>query len=89
MKQVLAIANRYKDFVIYLLAAAALVLSGWQVWQDINVTPDQSYIQQQTDQATGKTARINTNVIDAVRNLDQIPGQPDLNNLGKSDPFSP
>lgn len=88
-KQMWAIALRYQTSAITIVMVLVIGLTLYQVSLVANVEPDGPTIEAERAKLRASSVKFDQETINDLNSRSSVPKQPNLSNLGKSDPFSP
>lgn len=88
MKKALDIIIRFQAFIMLLLLIGVVGYTMSQVSQVVNVTPNQAYVNSQTQSLDSTAIKFNQTTINAVQQLTPVNVNSSPGQVGKSDPFN-
>lgn len=80
---------KLKKFLLSLMVLVLIGLTAYQVSSIMYIEPDQDSIEAERVKLKQSRIHFDQKTIDSLNKRSSMPGQPDLSNLGRSDPFTP
>jgi len=89
LKAAAAVLYRFRTLLIIMIIIGLVGYAGYLGDRMINLQPDQTYLSTQRQKLGQTKINFDKPTIQTINNLKQINPTVNLNDIGKSDPFSP